>query len=68
MNSTKPNFIFQIDIVDYQDEKEIIDSFKKLLKLTKDQEFIDSVFWEDGENVSVYVSPTISFIISGCNS
>jgi hypothetical protein len=67
MNTTKPTLRFQIDIEDYQDDEEIINSIKKLLKLSKDQEFIDSVFWENGEKVSVDVSPKISFIISGCD-
>jgi hypothetical protein len=44
MNTTKPTLKFQLDITDYQDEKEIIDSVKKLLKLSKDPEFIDNVF------------------------
>jgi hypothetical protein len=65
MNTTKPTLKFQIDIVDYQNDEEIINSIKKLLKLSKEQEFIDSVFWENGEKVSVDVSPNISFIISG---
>jgi len=67
MNTTKPTLKFQIDILDYQDDEEILDSIKKLLKISKDQEFIDSVFWENGEKVSVDVSPKISFIISGCD-
>ena len=67
MNTTKPTLKFQIDILDYQDDEEIIDSIKNLLKLSKDQEFIDSVFWENGEKVSVYVSPNISFMFSGCD-
>jgi hypothetical protein len=46
--------------------REIIDTIKNLLKLTKSQEFFDSVSWGDGENVSVEVSPKISFLISGC--
>ncbi len=66
MNTTKPTLKFQIDILDYQDEKEIIDSIKKLLKLSKDREFIDSVFWKKGESISVDVSPNISFIVSDC--
>lgn len=67
MNTTKPTLKFQIDILDYHDEKEIINSVKKLLKLSKDQEFIDSVFWENGEKVSVDVSSNISFMFSGCD-
>lgn len=67
MNTTKPTLKFQIDILDYQDDEEIIDSIKKLLKLSKDQDFIDSVFWDNGEKVSVDVSPNISFMFSGCD-
>ena len=67
MNKLKPTLKFQLDIVDYQDDDEIINSIKNLLKLSKDKEFIDSVFWENGENVSVDVSPNISFLISGCD-
>ncbi len=66
MNTSKPTLKFQIDIVDFQDDKEIIDTIKNLLKLTKSQEFFDSVSWGDGEKVSVEVSPKISFLISGC--
>ncbi len=66
MKSNIPSLKFQLDIKDYQDDKEIIDTIKKLLKLTKSQEFIDSVSWGDGEKVSVEVSPKISFLISGC--
>lgn len=67
MNTEKPTLKFQIDILDYQDDDEIIDSIKKLLKLSKDQEFIDNVFWEDGEKVSFKVSPNLSFMFSGCD-
>jgi hypothetical protein len=67
MNTTKPKLKFQLDIVDFQDDKEIIDTIKNLLKLTKDQEFFDSVSWGEGEKISVEVSPKISFLISGCD-
>lgn len=67
MNTTKPTLKFQLDIVDYQDDDEIIDSIKNLLKLSRDREFIDNVFWENGEKVSVDVSPNISFVFSGCD-
>jgi hypothetical protein len=67
MNTTKPTLKFQLDIVDYQDDDEIIDSIKNLLKLSKDPEFIDSVFWENGESISVDVSPNMSFVFSGCD-
>lgn len=66
MNTTKPTLKFQLDIVDFQDDDEIIDSIKNLLKLSKDRDFIDSVFLEKGETISVDVSPNISFIISDC--
>lgn len=66
MNTSKPTLKFQIDIVDFQDDKEIIETIKNLLKLTKSQEFFDGVSWGDGEKVSVEVSPKISFLISGC--
>jgi hypothetical protein len=66
MTTTKPTLKFQLDIVDFQDDYEIIDSIKNLLKLSKDREFIDSVFWKKGESISVDVSPNISFIVSDC--
>lgn len=67
MNTTKTTLKFQLDITNYKNDEEIINSIKKLLKLSKDQEFIDSVFWENGEKVSVNISPNISFIFSGCD-
>lgn len=68
MNTTKPTLKFQLDIVDFQDDDDIINSVKNLLNLIRDPEFIDSVFWENGEKVSVDVSPNISFVISYCNN
>jgi hypothetical protein len=67
MNTTKPTLKFQIDIVDFQDDKDILDTIKNLLKLIKDREFFDSVSWDEGEKISVEVSPKISFLISGCD-
>jgi hypothetical protein len=67
MNTSKPTLKFQLDIVDYQDDDEIIDSIKNLLKLSKDREFIDNVFLENGEKLSVVVSPNISIVLSGCD-
>jgi hypothetical protein len=66
MNTSKPTLKFQIDIVDYKNDEEIIDSIKKLLMLSKDQEFIDNVFLENGEKLSISVSPNISFVFSYC--
>lgn len=66
MDNTIPSLKFQLDIKDYQDDNEIVETIKKLLKLTKDKEFIKSVKWNKGEKVSVEVSPKISFVISGC--
>jgi len=67
MNTTKPTLKFQLDIVDYQDDDAIIESVRNLLKLSKDREFVDNIFWKNREKVSVYVSPTIPFIISQCD-
>jgi len=67
MNTRKPTLKFQLDIVDFQDEEEIINTIKKILKLSKDREFIDNVMWENGQKVSVEITPNLSFVISGCN-
>jgi hypothetical protein len=67
MNTTKPTLKFQLDIVDYQDDDAIIESVRNLLKLSRDQEFIDSVFWESGEQVSAKPNSNISILISGCD-
>jgi hypothetical protein len=56
---------FQLDIQDFQDDKEIIETIKKILKMSKDKDFIDG-FYEGDEKIKVNVSPNISFIISGC--
>jgi len=56
---------FQLDIQDFQDDKEIIETIKKILKMSKDKDFIDGLY-EGDEKIKVNVSPTISFIISGC--
>ncbi len=66
MNNKKPSLKFQIDIQDFQDDKEIIDTIKNILKMSKDQEFIDT-FFDGDEKIKVNVSPNISFIISGCD-
>ncbi len=67
MNTEKPTLKFQIDILDYKDDKEILNTIKKLLKLSKDREFTDSVLWRDGEKVKGEISPNISFVFSDCN-
>jgi hypothetical protein len=56
---------FQLDIQDFQDDKEIIETIKNLLKMSKDKGFIDG-FYDGDEKIKVNVSPNISFIISGC--
>jgi hypothetical protein len=56
---------FQLDIQDFQDDKEIIETIKKILKMSKDKDFIDG-FYDGNEKIKVNVSPNISFIISGC--
>ena len=67
MSMKKPSLKFQIDIIDFQDDKEIIRTIKTLLQLSKNEDFVNSVYWDKGEKVNVNVSPKISFIISGCN-
>jgi hypothetical protein len=67
MITTNPTLKFQLDIVDYQDDDEIINSVKNLLKLSRDQEFIETLIWEDGEKLKGKISPNISFVISGCD-
>ena len=67
MITTNPNLKFQLDIVDYQDDDEIINSVKNLLKLSRDAEFIETLIWEDGEKLKGEISPNISFVISGCD-
>jgi hypothetical protein len=56
---------FQLDIQDFQDDKEIIETIKNILKMSKDKDFIDG-FYDGDEKIKVNVSPNISFIISGC--
>jgi hypothetical protein len=60
------NLVFRIDIQDFHGDKEIIDTIKNILKMSKDQDFIDG-FYEDDEKILVNVPPNISFIISGCD-
>lgn len=67
MDTDKSTLKFQIDIQDYQDDDEIIKTIKNLLKLTRDTEFIQSVFWEDGEKISAKANSNISILISGCD-
>ena len=67
MKRQRPNIRFQIDIEDYTDDKEILDTIKNILKLTKDKDFTENIDWDGGEGVEVEVSPKISFLINGCN-
>jgi hypothetical protein len=67
MKRQRPKLKFQIDIVDFKNDLEIIDTIKNLLKLTRDKNFIENIDWDSGEEVDVKVSPNISFVISGCN-
>ena len=60
MITTNPNLKFQLDIVDYQDDDEIINAVKNLLKLSRDPEFIETLIWEDGEKLKGEISPNIS--------
>jgi len=67
MNKEQPKLKFQLDILDFENEKEIIDTIKTLLKLSKDREFVQSVLWKNGEKVKGKISPNISFVFSGCD-
>lgn len=62
----KPNLILQLDIIDFKDDKEILSTIKKLLVVSRDREFIDSVDWGNREIVKGEISPNLSFIIRGC--
>lgn len=65
MKNNKSHINFQLDIQDFHDDEQIIDTIKNLLKMSKDKDFIDG-FYDGDEKIKVKVSPTISFIISGC--
>ena len=65
MKNNKSHVNFQLDIQDFQDDEEIIETIKNILKMSKDKDFIDG-FYDGDEKIKVSVSPTISFIISGC--
>jgi hypothetical protein len=65
MKYNKSHIKFQLDIQDFQDDEEIIETIKNLLKMSTDKSFIDS-FYDEDEKIKVNVSPNISFIISGC--
>jgi hypothetical protein len=67
MKQKKQTLKFQIDIVDFKNDLEIIDTIKNLLKLIRDKNFIENIDWDSGEEVDVKVSPNISFVINGCN-
>ena len=67
MKHNKQTLKFKLDIVDFKNDLEIIDTIKNLLKLTRDKHFIENIDWDSGEEVDVKVSPNISFVISGCN-
>ena len=66
MENDKSHINFQLDIQDFQDDEQIIGTIKNILKMSKDKDFIDS-FYDGDEKIMVNVSPTISFIISGCD-
>jgi hypothetical protein len=66
MKTKKPTLKFQIDIVDYKNEDEILETIKRILKLSKDKDFLESIYWDNG-GLSVEVSPNISFLINGCD-
>jgi hypothetical protein len=65
MKNNKSHVNFQLDIQDFQDDDQIIETIKNILKMSKDKDFIDG-FYDGDEKIKVNVSPTISFIISGC--
>ena len=66
MKNIEPNLVFRLDIQDFHEDEEIIDTIKNILKMSKDKEFIDG-FYDGGEKLLINVSPNISFIISGCD-
>ena len=66
MKSKKPTLKFQIDIEDYKDDKEILDTIKRILKLSKYKDFLENIYWDNEEGLSVEVSPNISFLVNGC--
>ena len=65
MKNNKSHINFQLDIQDFQDDEEIIKTIKNILKMIKYKDFIDG-FYAGDEKIKVNVSPTMSFIISGC--
>ena len=65
MKNNKSHINFKLDIQDFEDDEQIIETIKKILKMSKDKDFIDG-FYEGNEKIKVNVSPNISFIISGC--
>ena len=67
MKTEKKTLKFQIDIVDFDDDKHILETIEKLLKISRDQEFIDDIFMIEGRSISVKTSPNISFLFSQCN-
>jgi hypothetical protein len=67
MKHNKQTLKFKLDIVDFKNDLEIIETIKNLLKLTRDKNFIENIDWDSGEEVDVKVTPNISFVISGCN-
>lgn len=67
MKNQVSNFSYILDIKDYKNDKEIIETIKTILKLNRDEKFQDSLGWVDTEPVSVEVPPNISFIIRGCD-
>ena len=66
MKNDKSHINFQLDIQDFQDDEQIIGTIKNILKMSKDQDFIDG-FYEVDEKILVNVPPNISFIINGCD-
>jgi len=62
MKTSKNTLKFQIDIVDFNDDQHILDTIEKLLKVSRDQEFIDNIFLTKGKGISFQTSPNISIV------
>ena len=67
MKTEKKTLKFQIDIVDFDDDKHILETIENLLKVSRDQEFIDNIFLKKGRGISIRTSPNISIVFSQCN-
>lgn len=68
MSDIKPKLKYRIDIIDFKSEEEVVDTIRTILKLSRNQEFLQQIFWDKGEKVKVKISPSITFIVSGCGS